>query len=110
MSKQLKCALRLRCTVSDATGTQHLKRMKENRSASQRRQCQGLAGIEPARHCDLRRSTHSSIPCVCPWQQVGNIKTDLSTTAGRAFSADAGCAAEAGCWTSNACAPTPPCP
>src|SRR5665213_4091219 len=65
--EEVEGALRLRGSVRDTSGTQHLKRMQQNRPASQSRQCQWLAGVEPARYRNFGSESHESIPC---WMQA----------------------------------------
>src|ERR1700691_1657329 len=65
MLEEIQGALRLRRSVSDASGTQHLKCMQKDQPASQAGQCQRLTGIEPARYRHFGSENHGLFPRIC---------------------------------------------
>jgi hypothetical protein len=65
MLEEVEGALRLRRSVSDASGAQHLKRMQQNRPTAQSGQRQRLTGVEPARYRNFGSENHDLIPCIC---------------------------------------------
>jgi hypothetical protein len=65
MFEQVEGALGLRRSLRDASGTQHLKRVQQNRPAAQSGQGQRLTGVEPARYRNFGSESHGLIPCIC---------------------------------------------
>ena len=65
MLEEIEGALRLRRSVSDASGTQHLKCMQKDQPASQAGQCQRLTGVEPARYRHFGSENHGLFPRIC---------------------------------------------
>src|ERR1700674_3784706 len=78
MFEEVEGALRLRRSVSDASGTQHLERVQKNRPAAQSGQGQRLFGVEPARYCNFGGESHGLIPCICrrPHRELAKLEAD----------------------------------